>query len=780
MKISFNPSLAPVNNIKGSYQSRTNTVQKPDSFEFSRTPSVNLDYKLSQSGNTIRLVSFKALQDPTIVKNPSIRAGVGDSENYQENILKTKDLPRGEKLTIEALGKDSGEYSSVRISTKDGDVLGHLPASIDNAIGREIQENPADFSFKLYGTTPASKNNPANVLIDIEYVGDKKPVVQERLNTLLYKNSVTPEQVLHRILDYKKVLHGDEIGTQKIQETQKTIDTIVSALNDPKNQKILLIGHNKPDGDTVGSCMGLKSALDYMGKQQVDVAIDDVLAGFLRNVVDANEIKKSPQFLKEMNSGIDNKMAKMLGEADTVEEISELYSLAKVKEFYNDNVKTLKPGEKYDLAIFLDVPTPTKVSPAIKEYAKNAKNIIYIDHHPFQKSEWAKEKINGGIDSDALKDKNMMLVEHKVPANTMLVTILVDKLLPGLTSKFRDSYYKDDISKKEKDLIEKMSTSLVVGTLTDTSGFRRNINKGVEDDALPPFKKTGFAPAGLSDWLLNLTNGTVTRRSIKKQMKYDLPNKANFYFPQDFVDFYNTEKASDEVLNTSLPSAEEIMAKNTDENYEKIAADVAQNTSVFPDLGLGISKVHFDSMKKYLNKYNLNNPEINMRDIIGAYKYNPTTIALKYPSKDSKYQVAPKYENNKISVMIREEEVAGELNANFQLAKQNSLGFSFRSQEGTNYAGLLATLFGGGGHPSASGAGLSLPGLTAESKLSIKLDGKIETDMAKIHEALENNYEVNYFNSPKPSAKIELFIDDNGVKIENLISDLTTQIRQNP
>lgn len=784
MKVSFNSSIDNTISIQNTAANKNNVSYiKPyafDKFELTQKSSYKSDYKVFKNGNIIKFISFKALQDPTTTQNPSIRTGLCDSELYTENIKLSASQPRGTELPIKIVDSEEQDLKkTVEFSMPDGKILGHLPNSINNAIGSMIQANPQDFSFKLYGTTSENGKNAANVLVDIEYIGKEKPEAHKKLNALLYKNSISPEQVLHRILDYKKVLNGEKIGNQKIQESQLAIDTIIKTISNPKNQKILLIGHNKPDGDTVGSCMGLKAALEYMGKEKVDVAIDDVLAGFLRNVVDADEIKKSPEFIGKLNHGIYTKIQNMEIDGFTSDELQEIYSLKKVQDYYNQHVQTLNKDEKYDLAIFLDVPTPTKVSPEIKNYAKNAKNVIYIDHHPFQNSEWTKEQKNNGINMDSIKKEHMFWSESKVPANTMLVTILIDKLLPGLTDKFRDNYNKDNNSLKNKNLIEKMATSLVVGTMTDTSGYKRNMNKSIEDEMLPSNQKTGFAPAGLSDWLLNLTNGEVTRRSIKKKMKYDIPNKVDMYFPQDFVDFYNTEKEMDDSINSTLPDIETIMKRNKDNNYKKIAEEVAKDSVVVYNLGLGITKVHFASMKEFLKDYNMTKPEINMRDVIGAYKYNPTTIALKYPSKDSKYQVAPKYENNKISVMIREEEVKGELNANFQLAKENTLGFSFRSQDGTNYAGILATLFGGGGHAAASGASLSLPDLNTESKLIVKIEGKTETDMNKIYKTIKKNYENNYLNATDTNAKIDIEISDEGIKIENLIANLTAEIRQN-
>lgn len=787
MRVDFNSNNIKVNNsLKISNNISYLKSIEHDKFELVSKTNYKTDYKVFKNGKVLNFISFKALQDPTVPKNPMIRAGVCDSAKYQGNIELSKSLPSGEDLLIKIVDTDEQDLDkTVEISMPDGRVLGHLPNSINNAIGAFIQENPSDFSFKLYGTTATNKKHLANTLMDIEYIGENKSEVQKKLNTVLYKNVVSPEQVLHRILDYKKVLNGGMIADRNIKESQVAIDTITKVISNPRNQKILLIGHNNPDGDTVGSCVGLKAALDYMGKEKVDIAIDDFLTGFLRNFVATSEIKKSPEFMEELNSGISQKIEILRKGGVTNGEANEIYALGKVRDYYNDNIKTLNENEKYDIVVFLDVPTPTKVSPAIKKYVKNAKNVIYIDHHPFRNADWDKERKNDGIDMDDIKRKHLSWIENKVPANTMLVTILIDKLLPELTDKFRDKYYKANDMNMDRNIIQKMATNLVIGTITDTGSYKRKMNKNIEDEKLPAEQKTGFAPKGLSDWLLSLTNGEVTRRSIKNQMKYDLPNKVDFYFPEDPLEFYDTDTAKDEdddAINQTPIDIEKVIAHNNTSNYDKITEETAKNTNVIPELGLSITKVYFKPLTNYLKEYNISNPEINLRDIVATYKYNPASIALKYSDVTNspyKYKMIPKYDNNRISVMIREEAVAGELNVNYHMPPKNSLGFSFRSADGTNYAGILATLFNGGGHPPASGATLSLPGLTPESKIIVKINGRVENDINTIYRVVKQNYNNEYFNNIDDNAKIDIEISEDGLKIEDLLIELTKEIRQN-
>ncbi len=754
---------------------------------FQKQPIMNNEkqnYQVYKHSNAIHLISFKALSnyENNETKKPEIRTGLSGDSLDCENIYISGYLPRGEVLPFEIVDSEN-DQKDIFVTLPGGGNLGKIPESIKKALIPTIIETPSDFNIKLYGTTNKTRKNPANVLIDIEYNGDKKDLIHANFNKLLYKNTISPEEVLNRLLGYKKVLYGEEVGTEKIKEAEKAISTITKTLEDPKNQKILLIGHNKPDGDTLGSCLGLKAALDYMNKEQVDIAIDDVVTGFLRNSLDTETIKRSANFISSLNDGINSRMKSISNEDIAPEQLQELYGLQHVKNHYNEKISPLEENDKYDVVVILDVPTPTKISKEIKKYTKDAKKIIYIDHHPFQRSEWQKEQDNDGINIDKIKKQHLYWTETKMPANTMLVSIIIDKLLPELSYKFRDSLQIKNGNLAEKRLINNMAQSLVVGTNTDTGGYRRGISKTEEDEKLPPEKKVSFAPAALSDWLLSLTNGDVTRRTIKKAMKYDVPNMADYYFPEDFVDFYNTEKESHEILETEIPTLDEIFTSKNNISCADIAENLDQNTKVYPELGLGISKIKFDSIKKFLRAYNMEKSEINMQDIIAAYKFNKYTIAMKYAKKNyegfEKYKVADKYEDKKISVMIREEEKAGELNTRYHKATTNSLGFSFRSPEGTNYAGILATLFNGGGHASAAGGSISGQGVTSDSKITLYINGKKSNSFNEMYNVAKTNYENNYYDKLDDNFKIEIKVSDDGIAISDLISGVVKEIRQN-
>ncbi len=749
-----------------------------DSFSYSpKIKSIEQpSFVFKKSGKHLHLVSFKALENPLIPKNPSIRAGLQNAKRYQSAIKAAEALPEGSPLVISIVDKTLVSKNAIEIRTENGITLGNMPKSFVRVLGTMMQEEPEAFVATKKQSIGTGENAVANMLFDIEYKGANRVDAQKKINEILYKNAISPEEVLHRIFSYKKVLYGDEVGMQKIAESDVALNNIVDTLQSNRHQKILLVGHNKPDGDTAGCCMGLKCALEHIGKQQVDIAIDDVLAGFLKKIIPEEEIKKTPEFMNRLNNGISTKIDELSHQPDSIENASRIYSLTKVKEYYNKLYTTLDPNEKYDLVVFLDVPGPGRVSPEVKKYVKDAKQVIYIDHHPFQAAGWEEEKKNGGIDIDKVKRQKLFWVEPKVPAATMLVSIVVNRLIPNLAPKYRDHIYGDNISQEETDRIKHMVSSLVVGTLTDTSGFRRNMNKSAEDEKVPSDKKIGFAPAGFSNWLLNLTNGELTRRSIQKQIKYDVPNKVDFYFPQDFLDFYNSETTeSPEEVKIDIAK---MIESNSDSKYTRISEEAAQNTTVNKELGLGISKIYFASIKDFLEEYNLTNPEINMRDVIGVFKFNPTTIALKYDTEDERYKVDPKYKDNKISAMIREEASKGELDGSYQIANENSVSFSFRSHDGTNYAALLATLFGGGGHASAAGATLTMPGINADSKLIIKINGEEVTDPYEIYSATKNNYNAAYVNPELKPVDIKLEMSERGKPIPEIITDFVRVIRQ--
>lgn len=97
---------------------------------------------------------------------------------------------------------------------------------------------------------------------------------------------------------------------------------------------------------------------------------------------------------------------------------------------------------------------------------------------------------------------------------------------------------------------------------------------------------------------------------------------------------------------------------------------------------------------------------------------------------------------------------------------------------------MLANLFGGGGHGGAAGGRIDLDGVTLNSPLVVKIDGKTEKDPQKIYQTLKENYDINHDNSISHSEKetlkkdISLAIDNSGERARHLIVDLVREIRK--
>ena len=106
-----------------------------------------------------------------------------------------------------------------------------------------------------------------------------------------------------------------------------TIDEILKEINEAKN--IVILTHETPDGDAIGSCLGMKLALDKMDKEA-----DIIMSKYANTYA-------------------------FLPEAKTIKQESDI--------------------ENYDLAISLDCATLKRLDN--RKYFENAKKTIVIDHH---------------------------------------------------------------------------------------------------------------------------------------------------------------------------------------------------------------------------------------------------------------------------------------------------------------------------------------------------------------------------------------------------------------
>ena len=109
-----------------------------------------------------------------------------------------------------------------------------------------------------------------------------------------------------------------------------TLDEIMKEIQ--KADSFVILAHENPDGDAVGSTLGMANALKSLGKENIDILFKEHPATFnmLPNV---------------------------------------------------DLIRTEATREIYDMAIVLDCPDLKRVNPIFHEYFENAKVTVEFDHH---------------------------------------------------------------------------------------------------------------------------------------------------------------------------------------------------------------------------------------------------------------------------------------------------------------------------------------------------------------------------------------------------------------
>ena len=177
---------------------------------------------------------------------------------------------------------------------------------------------------------------------------------------------------------YQPLEAPEEIIKTLVDDTS-TINAISKEIN--KANKILVVGHSSPDGDSIGCVLGLGNALKHIDKD-VDFCIDDDIPGLFRNNLPGLGLFK------------DNSLFKYASKA---------LSLMFNNKLYDDDQKLkkardLNPDKNYDLVIVMDTPTPKRIG-EIKHFIKNKDTqLIVIDHHPLRQFEWDADKENTGVD----------------------------------------------------------------------------------------------------------------------------------------------------------------------------------------------------------------------------------------------------------------------------------------------------------------------------------------------------------------------------------------------
>lgn len=584
---------------------------------------------------------------------------------------------------------------------------------------------------------------------------------------MLYQQPTSPEQVLGRIFDIESKVNGPKA----VEELKEAITAISNEINDPKNQNILIVGHCKPDGDTLGSVIGMKTAIQgaYPDKN-IDCAVDDKIPGLFRDKMPGIEDVKRP-YNPERIALVQDSIAKMeAGEqsAATKAQVqilkNELEDLQDPSRLFDDGPLKGEDRKKYDLVIMLDIPTPKRFSGGFKDYIENSDKQIYIDHHPHKINEWIDAKETTGVDMEKIHKNNLAFVSDMVPAATQLVTIVADKA--GILGNTMKNSFEE---------ARKFVSSVITGTSTDTGSFTRTANLLPEHMEMSVKDRPNFAPEGMSKWLINEVNANQTEKVDKKWLRdnivFDVPDKAPI-----------TEGEKGELSPR-----------------DKMLQIAVNGKHVYPDLGVGVVSVSYDDMCEVWEDSLKHDPEFTLLDVqngfkysevMGALKADPTKVNAQGNPKDSPLQKQAKemysspYDADKIAIMAIQDRKAGFVTENSEVADMNGIRISFRSADCSDHAELLASIFDGGGHGGASGGRIDLPGVEINSKLAVMIDGKTEYDPKKVINMARHNLDVLHDVNLTPEQKraqmhdVKVTIDENqGKEFHELIADFVKQIR---
>ena len=701
--------------------------------------------------------------------------------------LANSNWKEGDRLNCKEVKGRMGK-SLALVHPKFGE-LGQVPKEMADVLIPVMKGKTQDYHFELSNVIAGtSKGAPTiGLRAALKYVGNDKNEAKkatEAFNGLLnsedpkiskavmvYQPSKSPSQVLERIFD----VEGKENGLGRVREIKEAITNISNEINNPENKRILILGHCKPDGDTLGSVVAMKEALKAAyPDREIDCAVDDKIPGLFRDKMPGVEAVKRPynpekiekleknlEVLKAINTETSKEQQKVL-ERDLAE-------LKDPNNLFDANPLQGKPKKQYDLVMTMDVPTPTRFSGAFKDYIEGSKKQIYIDHHPHRITEWQNAKAETGLDMDKIHKNGLALVCDAVPAATQLVTIVADKA--GVLGKMFE---------KGGEAAKNFVASVITGTSTDTGSFTRTANLLPHHSKLPVQQRPNFFPEGMSTWLtdkLSETDKSVDKKWLRENIAYDVPDK----------------KLSSSSVDGKLSPR------------DKMLTYALEGRKMEPELGLGIIEVDYDQMYDVFNSSLQQDPEITLLDVQNGFKYSEVLGALKSDPSETSQRLAPgqqatsladkasqtytgPYDADRIGILVIQDKKENFITENSDVAKMNGLRLSFRSSATSNHAELLANLFGGGGHGGASGGRVDLPGVEINTPLVIKVDGKVVDDTASVYADLTKNYEIMKDNSIPAEKragmckKIEIALAEEGQQgrtTSQIITDVVKEIRKN-
>ena len=771
MRISFNPQISTnyaYKNVQKKQIDNTNLNNVEETKKVAPITVQNLGNvtKISFRGNFVDpnapSIQFK-------VRGVSIHQkefGSKNNKNYVDrNVeeLANSNWYDGQRLNW-GIDKVQDEYRIYISDPKYGD-LGRIPDEVAPSLLKLMKKHPKDFTVQLSNVLAGTTKGAATIGLraNLIYTGndpkvkaDTEKVFNGLLNSdkkdvsdviMLYQPVTTPKQVLQKIFSNVEETQGEDAAYRVLD----IVDSISEELTNPKNKNILLLGHTAPDGDTIGCVLGLQAAIkaNYPTKNVV-CSIDDEIPGIYRDKLPGirNITKPSdPNLLGKLRADLEQEKAKKQNfqTRSTIRTLQrEIEALEKSAKMMGETLDKNEVPEKYDLVVLMDVPSPSKFTGSYKSEIESAGKVIYIDHHRPRFEEWDAHRARTGIDMQQVQKDNLALVLPELPATTELVTVIADNA--GLLEK----------TLQTPELAKQYVASIVSGTSSDTGGFTRTANYKPSDMSKPVQERPNYYPEGLAKWLIEKLGNTVNKKWIRENIVYDLPDK-------------------------KLPNMSQT-------SREKMIDYCIKSQSIYPKTGFGAISLTYEQMQDILKIARMTDRKVTFGDVQNAAKYSEVMSALREAPgiKTKNSAIEPyksPYQDDKISLLLLQDKKAGMPDATGEIAKENSIRMSFRSQEGTVYAEQLATLFGGGGHGSAAGARITLDGIEMTSPLAIKVDGEVQYNPSEIYKAVTENYAIknNLELSPEEVAeklhKFETIIDEKGKPVTDLINGIVEEIR---
>ncbi len=748
----------------------------------------NSGINFEQGQNYIKVVSFGNIPKTAEIFKPAIQMRVQGVKNFQHNMDPEK-LKDGAVYAINKLANGlwkDGQSLKYMVSEKviklispEVGEIGKVPAEIAPFLIPLLKDDSKNYEFELSNVIAGNTKGASTIglRVNLIYKGNSPEEAQEAFDEILndeqaskkaffYQAPSTTRDVLNEILKFEE----KDNGIESAQKMEKAVNSIVDVLDNPENKNILLIGHCKPDGDTLGCILGLKNSLDMVHPEKhIDCAVDDEVTGLFRHKLPGiDKTVKHPYSQEKINLLTEEiKRAEEKGAPEAI-----INGLKTSLEKATDKELLLDRNQKYDVVVLMDIPTPTRFSAGFKDYIKDAKQAIYIDHHPYKEEEWDNAKESTGVDMKNIFNNSLAWVAERVPAACEQAAIIASKLSPKTNPLNPDNTILTmNTDKFNVDKLNAAVAAFVTGIWTDTGGFGRTANLVPEDiidkngNRVPVGNRPNFLPEGISKWMMNLTSGAIDKKWMRDNISYDI----------------NDEKKDGDIEPTAREKMLEIANNFKYENKQ---------------IGLGIVNATYEQMQDVLEIAQQKEPETGFLDVQNSFKYSEVMGDFRASELQNGMSSSSKksfeelegpgpYDEDKIAIFICENERKGELNTEGKRSTTDALRYSFRSVEGTTHAELLASLFNGGGHGGAAGGQIKGDGVRLNTPLAVKINGETVRNSEKIYKALVKNYEIMHDSKLSAAEKalkrtnIELVQDENGEQPLKIIAKLVREIRHN-